>query len=65
MTAPIQIPHTNAYCELCDQKTDFQAQFVVEVSVLESLSVEARAFWFCTECYEQEIVCDTDIAWSN
>ena len=65
MQESMVIPWVNTNCEICEEKTDFQLQFAVDVSVNESLSVEARAYWFCTECYEQEIACETDISWSN
>jgi hypothetical protein len=65
MTEPIEVPFIKANCEICEEITDFQLNINVDVNIQHSATIEASANWFCTECYDHEIPCATDIGWSS
>lgn len=56
---------TQAHCLICHDTTEFQIQIEIMSSKNEGFHIEAEVYWFCTECHEQTIPCETDIAWSN
>jgi hypothetical protein len=58
---------TQAHCLICHDTTEFQLQIEIinSTNSEEGFTVSADVYWFCTECHEQTLPCDTVIAWSN